>query len=130
MGSATLHLVRAGPEARTRFARVALTGLAGVGDEASVTSSLALPLGLSAWMRMAGVGPAEAASVLSDLRGAVLTAAGLDRSGEPVPFRVPDPRADLLLLAGYLGDLLSRAARTTGTDRADLAARDLQSLAA
>ena len=115
-------------EAHTRFAAVALTGLAGLGPGAPV-GDLALPLGLSAWMRLSGVGLAEAASVLADLRGAVLGATGLEHNGEPVPFRVPDPRQDLLLLAGYLGDLLHRAAAATGSDRTAVAARALRALA-
>lgn len=112
--------------ARARFAAVTLTGLAGLGPE----PGLALPLGLSAWLRLSGVGQAEAASVLSDLRGAILAATGLEHSGEPVPFRVPDPRQDLLLLAGYLCDLLSRAAAATGSDRPAIVARALTTLAA
>lgn len=55
---------------------------------------------------------------------------GLEHSGEPVPFRVPDPRQDLLLLAGYLCDLLSRAAAATGSDRPAIVARALTTLAA
>jgi hypothetical protein len=117
-------------EAHTRFAAVTLTGLAGLGPSPGPSPDLALQLGLSAWMRLSGVGLAEAASVLSDLRGAVLAATGLEHSGEPVPFRVPDPRQDLLLLAGYLGDLLSRAAATTGSDRPAIVARALRALAA
>ncbi len=117
-------------EAHTRFAAVALTGLAGLGPGAAAGTDLALPLGLSAWMRLSGVGLAEAASVLADLRGAVLGATGLEHNGEPVPFRVPDPRQDLLLLAGYLGDLLHRAAAATGSDRTAVAARALRALAA
>ncbi len=116
-------------DAQARFAAVALTGLAGLGPGPG-PGELALQLGLSAWMRLGGVGLAEAASVLADLRGAVLTATGLEHSGEPVPFRVPDPRQDLLLLAGYLGDLLSRAATATGSDRAVIVALALRALAA
>jgi hypothetical protein len=129
MGARTLELVEARGEARGRFAEVALTGLVGLGGEPPGGGELALTFGLSAWMRLAGVGLAEAASVLADLRGALLAGAGLERRGEPVPFRVPDPRQDLLLLAGYLGDLLTRAARATGSDRATLATRALEALA-
>ena len=117
-------------QARARFAAVALSGLAGFGPGVPKGADLALPLGLSAWMRLSGVGLAEAASVLADLRGAVLSATGLEHSGEPVPFRVPDPRQDLLLLAGYLGELLHRAAAATGSDRTAIAARALRALAA
>lgn len=110
------------PRPAERFARVALTGLAGLGTE----GDLALRLGLSAWMRLAGVGPGQAGAVLAGLREPVLTGSGLDRRDEPVPFRVPDPEGDLLLLAGYLAQLLIRAARTTGTDRATVALQALE----
>ncbi len=126
---AHLHLAPTpDPGAAERFARVALTGLAGLGTEGD--PDLALRFGLSAWMRLAGVGPGQAAAVLAGLREPVLTGSGLDRGEEPVPFRVPDPEGDVLLLAGYLAQLLTRAARTTGTDRATVATRALQALEA
>ena len=128
MGARTLRLLEAPPEARDRFAEVALAGLAGLGGDPPGGGELALTFGLSAWLRLAGVGLPEAASVLAGLRGAVLAGAGLESREEPVPFRVPDPRQDLLLLAGYLDDLLTRAARTTGSDRSTLAVRALETL--
>ena len=123
-------LTRSDPGARARFARVALTGLAALGPAAPGQGELALRFGLSAWMRLGGVGLAEAGSVLAELRGAVLHGAGLDRRHEPVPFRVPDPQADLLLLAGYLDDLLTRTARATGATRAAVVDLALDALAA
>ena len=89
-----LHLHRPAegdPGAAARFALVALTGLAAFGPAGPGCPDLALELGLSAWMRMAGVGTAEARATLSALREAVLAAAGLDRAAEPVPFVGPGP---------------------------------------
>jgi hypothetical protein len=127
MGEATTRSEQAQepvPEgAPGRFGAVALAGLCALGPPGHGRSTLALELGLSAWMRMAGVGLGEARAGLATLRGAILGAAGLDVATEPVPFAGRDPRADTLTLAAYLGDLLARAARVNGTDPATIAAR-------
>jgi hypothetical protein len=126
-----LHLHRpAGgdPGAPARFALVALTGLAAFGPAGPGCPDLALELGLSAWMRMAGVGTAEARATLSALREAVLAAAGLDRAAEPVPFVGRDPRQDTLVLAAYLCDLITRGARAAGVDHGTVVDRALAEL--
>jgi hypothetical protein len=117
---------RSETEGRTRFAAVALSGLATFGRPRPGGPELALELGLSAWMRMAGVGLFEARAALSALRGAVVQAAGLDPSTEPVPLVGRDPRQDTVVLAAYLCDLLARAA--SGPDRAAVVARALEVL--
>jgi hypothetical protein len=109
--------------AATRFATIALSGLATFGPRPAGRPDLALELGLSAWMRLAGVGTAEATGALWALRAAVLTAAGLDRDQEPVPLTGHGPRQDTLTLASYLADLLTRAARPGGADHRALVAR-------
>jgi hypothetical protein len=106
-----------------RFGAIALAGLAALGPPGRGGGTLALELGLSAWMRMAGVGVAEARSCLFALRVAILKAAGLDLATEPVPLAGRDPRTDTLTLAAYLGDLLTRAARVSATDPATIATR-------
>lgn len=111
-----------------RFAEIALTGLFALGPGGQTLPSLALELGLSAWMRLAGVGTEEARDTLSRLRGALLEAAGLEEATEPVPLVGRDPRGDTLTLAAYLGDLLVRALRVSGSDRALLVAGTLERL--
>lgn len=59
------------------------------------------------------------------VRRAVVEVAGLDRSSEPVPLRLPDPRAALCSLGAYLYDLVGRAARHAGLSPVDLAERTL-----
>ncbi len=108
-----------------RFAAIALSGLAALGP---VRPGLALELGLSAWMRLAGVGTEEARDTLAALRPALLGAAGLDPGTEPVPFVGRDPRGDTVTLAAYLDDLCARAVRVTGADRATLVAGALERL--
>jgi hypothetical protein len=117
------------PGATARFARVALTGLATFGPFAHGGPDLALELGLSAWMRLAGVGTAEARATLIALRGAIVGAAGLDPREEPVPLTGRDPRQDTLLLAAYLCGLLTRAGGAGGSDREAVVAGALERLA-
>jgi len=111
-----------------RFAEIALTGLAALGPVGPAFGGLALELGLSAWMRLAGVGTEEARDTLSALRAALLGAAGLDPRTEPVPLVGRDPKGDTLALAAYVEDLCGRAVRVTGTDRATLVAGALERL--
>jgi hypothetical protein len=120
----------ADPGARDRFARIVLSGLATFGPGAPGGPDLALELGLSAWMRLAGVGTAEARATLSALREAIVAAAGLDRAEEPLPFVGRDPRADTLVLAAYLCDLLTRATRAAGLDHQAVVDRALDGLPA
>ncbi|MGH9080810.1 MAG: hypothetical protein ACRDYE_12200, partial [Acidimicrobiales bacterium] len=132
VGMAELHPLRPAPpdDGRARFAAVALTGLAALGPRGKGGPDLALQLGLSAWMRLARVGTGEARDALSVVREAVVAAAGLDPTCEPVPLTGRDPGQDTLLLAGYLCDLVDRAARMGGSDRAAVVARALPRLSA
>jgi hypothetical protein len=127
---AHLHRLRRAddPGATARFAAVALAGLATFGPPRLGGPDLALELGLSAWMRLAGVGTAEARASLFALREAVVGAAGLDPASEPVPLTGRDPRQDTLLLAAYLCDLLTRAAGTSGVEHQVVVARALERL--
>lgn len=111
-----------------RFAEIALTGLAALGPGPEIRPGLALELGLSAWMRLGGVGTEEARDTLVALRAALVAEAGLEAEREPVPFIGRDPRSDTLTLAAYLGDLLPRALRASGTDRAHLVAGAVERL--
>jgi hypothetical protein len=130
MEVATTRSEQDGDRGTSRFGAIALAGLAALGPQGQGRGTLALELGLSAWMRMAGVGVAEARSGLSALRRAILDTAGLDVATEPVPLAGRDPRADTLTLAAYLGDLLTRAARVSGADPATIAARATHRLSA
>jgi hypothetical protein len=129
---AHLHRLRRAedPGATARFAAVASSGLATFGPPRPGGPDLALELGLSAWMRLAGVGTAEARAALLALREAVVGAAGLDPASEPVPFIGRDPRQDTLILAAYLCDLLIRAARVSGVGHQALVAGALERLEA
>lgn len=86
---------------------------------------LSIPLGLSAWIVRAAVDLPSAYDSLLSLRQVVVAAAGLDRRSEPVPLRLPDPRAALRSLGAYLYDLVGRGARHAGMEPTELAERTL-----
>ncbi len=110
------------PSVARHFAEMAFYGLATFGPRSPEGPDLALELGLSAWMRRAGVRSEEAAQALWALREAVLGAAGLDRGEEPVPLTGHGPRQDTLTLASYLAGLLARVAGAGGVDHQDVVA--------
>jgi len=119
------------PAERT-FAAEVLRGLATLrGEEPREPlppGDLAVPLGLSAWIVRASVELPDAYDVLLRLRAEVLAVSGLDRSTEPVPLRVGDPRAALAGLGSYLYDLVGRAARHARVPPVELAERTLERL--
>ena len=85
--------------------------------EDRVDGCLTLPLVLSAWVRRHDLDLDDACDALVELRRAVIATATLDAACEPVPLVVGDRRRAVLTLAGYLDDLVDRAARAGGTDR-------------
>ncbi len=95
----------------------AARGIASLEPTDLVEGNLTLPLGLSAWMRLAGLDLAEARDVLLILRSRLLETSGLDRASEPVPLLAGDERTAVLALAVYLEGLVARASRRAGTSR-------------
>jgi hypothetical protein len=96
------------------FGPALLGGLAKLGPVDPFAGDLSLELGLSLWLRRSGASLTDARNRLFEARQAILDACGLDVSSEPVPLVGRSPRADALTLAGYLGDLLRRAAAAAG----------------
>jgi hypothetical protein len=98
--------------------------LAWASEQRGLQDSLALSLGLSAWMARTEIGVPEAFEVLDVLRDALLDASALDRSIEPVPLQVHDLKRALVHLGLYLGDLVRRCANSlqvSSTQMAQLA---------
>ena len=107
------------------FAHEAALGLASLERADLASGNLSLPLGLSVWMRRAGVTLRGARDSLLALRQALIEASGLDGRTEPVPLVVSDPATSALSLARYVEDLLRRAAHATATTRLEVAERAL-----
>jgi hypothetical protein len=96
--------------------------------QAMAPGDLAIPLGLSAWIVRAALELPDAYEALLRLRAEVLDVSGLDRTTEPVPLRVGDPRAALRSLGSYLYDLVGRAARHARLSPVELAERTLEQI--
>ena len=82
-------------------------------------ADLALELGLSAHLQACAIEVDDASAQLWAVRQAILEAADMDASTEPIPFGGRDERLGLLNMAVYLGNLVERAAalRTVRTRR-------------
>jgi hypothetical protein len=114
--------------AERAFMREVICGMASLRAEAAPPrrdGDLSIPLGLSAWIVRASVDLPDAYDALLRLRRALIEAADLDRATEPVPLRLPDPKAALCSLGSYLYELVGRAARHAGTSPIELADRTL-----
>ncbi len=108
----TLNLMET--DASCDFGPAVLGGLAELGPVDPFAGDLSLELGLSVWLRRSGTSLLEARERLFEARRAILSVCGLDPATEPVPLVGRSPRADALTLAGYVGDLLRRAAAVSG----------------
>jgi hypothetical protein len=108
-----------------QFAQEAALGLAALEQADLAPGNLTLRLGLSLWMRRAGIGLRAARDTLLHLREALITASGIDSHTEPVPLVVSDPATSALSLARYIDGLLHRAAHMTATSRHEVAERAL-----
>jgi hypothetical protein len=112
------------PDGRLAVAEVAAevaAVLAAATDDVVSGAPLALPLALSVCMQRHGEGADGLVEAMQLLRETVLAVSGLDAAGEPVPLVVGDARTAALVLAGYLHDLLDRAARASATPRGAVA---------
>ena len=96
------------------FGSALLRGLAELGPVDPFSGDLTLELGISVWLRTSRTPLLEARGRLLHIRELIIEVSGLDPATEPVPFVGRSPRSDVLSLAGYVGELLRRAASTTG----------------
>jgi len=96
------------------FGAALLHGLAELGPVDPFSGDLSLELGVSVWLRTSGTPLLEARGRLLFVRELVIMVCGLDSSTEPVPLVGRAPRADVLNLVSYVGDLLRRAAAASG----------------
>ncbi len=102
----------------------------GVAAEVGSSEDQVIPFGLTATMARHGAGAEDVIEAILALRSAVITAAGLDPTTEPVPLVVGDPKVAVVNLAVYLLGLLDRAATAASTDRATVSVRTLAQLRA
>ncbi len=114
--------------ASSGFGPALLGGLAELGPVDPFSGDLSLELGLSVWLRRSGASLLEARERLFEARRAILSVCGLDPATEPVPLVGRSPRADALTLAGYVGDLLRRAAAVSGCSVQVVAVRAVAAL--
>jgi hypothetical protein len=91
-----------------------LRGIVRFGLFEPVGSELALELGLSIWMRRSSSDLGSVRTAMLAMRDALVTAGDLDPGTEPVPLLGRSDRADVLMLASYLCNLVKRAASSAG----------------
>jgi hypothetical protein len=96
------------------FGSALLSGLAELGPVDPFSGDLSLELGISVWLRTSGTPLLEARGRLLHIRELIIEVCGLDPATEPVPFVGRSLRNDVLNLVGYVGELLRRAASTSG----------------
>ena len=96
------------------FGAALLHGLAELGPVDPFSGDLSLELGVSVWLRTSGTPLLEARGRLLFVRELIIMVGGLDPATEPVPLVGRSPRADVLNLVGYVGDLLRRVAAASG----------------
>ena len=96
------------------FGAALVHGLAELGPVDPFSGDLSLELGVSVWLRTSGTPLLEARGRLLFVRELIIMVGGLDPATEPVPLVGRSPRADVLNLVSYVGDLLLRAAAASG----------------
>ncbi len=79
-------------------------------------------------MRFSGTDLEAARSEMLAMRAALLRAADMDVTTEPVPFTGPNRRAAVLNLAAYLGNLVERAAASADCEPAVIVERAIATL--
>lgn len=113
---------------RTNFAPAVLQGLAELGAVDPSSGDLSLELGISLWLRTSETSLDDARTTLLALRRHILRACGLDADSEPVPMVGRSLERDLVLLVGYVADLLERAAMVAGCALSEVARRVIAAL--
>jgi hypothetical protein len=78
-------------------------------------TELGLELGLSLWLHRSATGPEDARLAMLELREVILGVSGIDPKSEPFPLIGRTAKLDLVILASYLGSLVSRAAAFCGS---------------
>ena len=91
--------------------------LARAPEQTACGASLELPLALSACMARHRVDAGALLDVLRPLRRAILSLAGADSAGHPIPIAAGDPRQAAVQLAAYLHDLIGQVARAWDVER-------------
>lgn|GEM_PF-2038110 len=92
------------------FAPAVLRSLPTLVPAGMTQADLALELGLSAHLQACAIDLDDAFTQLWAVRQAILEAADMDASTEPIPFAGRDGRLGFLNMAVYLGNLVERAA--------------------
>ena len=110
------------------FGAALVHGLAELGPVDPFSGDLSLELGVSVWLRTSGTPLLEARGRLLFVRELIIMVGGLDPATEPVPLVGRSPRADVLNLVSYVGDLLRRAASASGQNVQRVAARVIAEL--
>jgi len=110
------------------FGAALVHGLAELGPVDPFSGDLSLELGVSVWLRTSGTPLLEARGRLLFVRELIIMVGGLDPATEPVPLVGRSPRADVLNLVSYVGDLLRRAAAASGQSVQRVAARVVDEL--
>jgi hypothetical protein len=77
-------------------------------------TELGLELGLSVWLHRSATNAEDARFAMLELRGVILEVSGIDPKSEPFPLIGRTAELDLVILADYLGSLVSRAAVRCG----------------
>jgi hypothetical protein len=98
---------------RSEFEPTMMRGLVEYGP---FDTELSLELGLSLWLHASATSVDDARSALIGLRSLIIEVSGLDPKTEPFPLIGRSAQSDLILLAAYLGALVSRAASFCGSD--------------
>jgi hypothetical protein len=112
-------MVKSVPEG---FGASLLHGLAELGHVDLFSGDLSLELGVSVWLRTSRTPLHEARGRLLYVRELIIMVCELDPATEPVPLVGRSPRADVLNLVSYVGDLLRRAAASSGHSMQQVAA--------
>jgi hypothetical protein len=117
------------PERISNFARAMAMGIAHgleeVGGPWIATGDLVSLMSLSAWMCQAGTDLADSIDAMLSLRTALVDAAGIEISSEPVPLLPPDDKVALVNLARYLEDLVCRSSARNDCTPTEIAGRAL-----
>lgn len=113
------------PVGSPTFAQQVLRGITKIEPPALGESDLTLELGVSLWMRQTATDIDDAGQAMLHMRTALVRAAGMDMTHEPVPLHGVDPRRDVLNLAAYLRKLVARAAAQAQCDFAAIVERAL-----
>jgi hypothetical protein len=98
---------------KTEFAPTVIRGLLEFGP---FDTELGLELGLSLWLHTSATTPSDAREAMLELRSVILQVSAIDPRSEPFPLIGRSAEKDVVNLATYLGQLVQRAAVSSGLD--------------